>query len=266
MSIYEKTPGALIAQPGRTVSTFPSGLIRVDQSFMCTSAAASTHRASLVTGAVFPGDTAPSVDGLSIFQHPQETHTGDGLVEFKVSAYGITDAKPSYTLKPTRTGYNMTTAPGVTSYSVWGGSGTMAVRIGGDALAALRDELYLDPDFLLPFNINFTDKKWKVLSITEYGNNFRILERTRSLPGGKRGAGVWTYELEGRSRYYKITYSADGVTATGHCFAWIGEPDLNLDGKAREYGDFMEIDFTIRRVGYPVENAPGLHPDPLTSP
>ena len=38
MKIYESTPGGLYAQPGRTVTTFPSGLIRVDQSYTCADA------------------------------------------------------------------------------------------------------------------------------------------------------------------------------------------------------------------------------------
>lgn len=40
MKIYENTPGGLYPQPGRTVTTFPSGLIRVDQSYVCADATA----------------------------------------------------------------------------------------------------------------------------------------------------------------------------------------------------------------------------------
>ena len=87
-TIYEQTPGILIAQPDRSVATFDSGLIRVDQTFVGTTQNAETHRATLAVGNDFPGDTSPGIDGLFIFPSPQETRTGDGLTTFMVSGYG----------------------------------------------------------------------------------------------------------------------------------------------------------------------------------
>jgi hypothetical protein len=88
MTIYEQNTGSLIAQPDRTVATFDSGLIRVDQEFICTTASAETNRATLAVGSTFPGDTSPAIDGLVIFPSPQESRTGDGLTKFMVSGYG----------------------------------------------------------------------------------------------------------------------------------------------------------------------------------
>jgi hypothetical protein len=45
--IYEKNAGELIPQGGRSVSTFPSGLVRVDQTFICSTPNVATHRANL---------------------------------------------------------------------------------------------------------------------------------------------------------------------------------------------------------------------------
>lgn len=87
-TIYEQTPGSLIAQPDRSVATFDSGLIRVDQEFVCTTESAETNRLSLAVGNSFPGDTSPGIDGLFIFPSPQESRTGDGLTKFMVSGYG----------------------------------------------------------------------------------------------------------------------------------------------------------------------------------
>ena len=90
-TIYEKTVGALIATPGRTVATFPSGLCRVDQKYVCTTANAATHRAALAIGNDMPdGNNAPAIDGLKIYPAPQEIERGDGFTEFMVSAYGRT--------------------------------------------------------------------------------------------------------------------------------------------------------------------------------
>jgi hypothetical protein len=79
----------LIAQPGRAVNTFPSGLVRVDQTYLGLTANASTHRAILAVGNDMPdGDTSPCIDGLKIFPEVQERRREDGWTEYIVSAYG----------------------------------------------------------------------------------------------------------------------------------------------------------------------------------
>jgi hypothetical protein len=89
--IYQKTPGGLFATGERTVSTFPSGLIRVDQTFICPTSDAATHRAALAVGNNMPGGSAPAIDGLKIFPEPQEKKRDNGFTEFIVSAYGRTN-------------------------------------------------------------------------------------------------------------------------------------------------------------------------------
>jgi hypothetical protein len=86
--IYQKTPGGLFATGERTVSTFPSGLVRVDQTFICPTSSAATHRAALAVGNDMPGGSAPAIDGLKIFPEPQEKKRDNGFTEFIVSAYG----------------------------------------------------------------------------------------------------------------------------------------------------------------------------------
>lgn len=80
---------SLIAQPGRAVTTFPSGLVRVDQTYLGLTANAATHRAILAVGNDMPdGDTSPCIDGLKIFPEAQERRREDGWTEYIVSAYG----------------------------------------------------------------------------------------------------------------------------------------------------------------------------------
>jgi len=80
---------ALIAQPGRSVSTFPSGLVRVEQSYMGLTVNATTNRATLAVGNNLPdGDSSPCIDGLKIFPEVQERRREDGWTEYIVSAYG----------------------------------------------------------------------------------------------------------------------------------------------------------------------------------
>ncbi len=91
--IYEQTPGALTAQAGRAVTTFQSGLVRVDQTYIGATADAATHRETLAMGNAMPdGNDAPSIETLSIYPGPQEIERTDGFTEFKVSAYGRTAA------------------------------------------------------------------------------------------------------------------------------------------------------------------------------
>lgn len=88
--VYQQTAGALVPQASRTVATFTSGLVRVDQSFICPTTAEATHRASLAVGSEFPGDSTPALNGLKIFPDVQEIRRGDGFTEFRVSGYGST--------------------------------------------------------------------------------------------------------------------------------------------------------------------------------
>jgi hypothetical protein len=88
--IYQKTPGQLIAQGDRTVSTFPSGLIRVDQSFICATADAASQRALLQVESNFPGGNEPAIDGIYVYPEIQEKRQSDGFTEFIVSGYGRT--------------------------------------------------------------------------------------------------------------------------------------------------------------------------------
>jgi hypothetical protein len=79
----------LIALPNRTVQTYPSGLVRVERSYVCRKADAGRNRSKFQVGDYLPNDDgAPAIDGLYIFPAAQETVRDDGFVEFRVSAYG----------------------------------------------------------------------------------------------------------------------------------------------------------------------------------
>ena len=82
----------LIALPNRTVQTYPSGLVRVERSFVCRKADAKKYRQQIITGARMPQDDMDvAIDGLFIFPDAAETARDDGFVEFRVTAYGRTN-------------------------------------------------------------------------------------------------------------------------------------------------------------------------------
>ena len=79
----------LIVLPGRSVQTFPSGLVRVDRTYACRAADAGRFRQQFAVGSPLPfDDGTPSIDQMSIFPEPQEERGDDGFVRFRVSAYG----------------------------------------------------------------------------------------------------------------------------------------------------------------------------------
>ena len=90
-TIYEKTTGSLIKTADRSMTSFPSGLIRVDQVYVGKSDDESTHRAALSYGAAMPNQNdTPAIDGMYIFPEVQESRDGSGLTKYQCSGYGRT--------------------------------------------------------------------------------------------------------------------------------------------------------------------------------
>lgn len=89
--IYQKAPDALIPQGNRTVTTFPSGLVKVDQSFIGRTSLEGAHRQQFEIGSSFITESDPSFDGLSIFPAIQEKRMPHGFTEYIVTAYGRTN-------------------------------------------------------------------------------------------------------------------------------------------------------------------------------
>jgi hypothetical protein len=116
-TIIEKTTNGLYKHPERTVTTFPSGLVRIDQSYSCNNSAEATHRATLAVGNQLPEDDGyPAIDGAYIFPHCQQMRRGSGFTEFVASAYGRTTDKPSNYITRVLTIQNYLTATNVNSY------------------------------------------------------------------------------------------------------------------------------------------------------
>jgi hypothetical protein len=101
--VYITNDLLLIPQPGRAVTTFPSGLVRVDQTYFGLTEKQATHRALLAVGANMPdGDKYPAIDWpnsdgtnfeptLKIFPEVQESRREEGFTDYRVSAYGRTN-------------------------------------------------------------------------------------------------------------------------------------------------------------------------------
>ena len=87
----------LIALPNRTVQTYPSGLVRVERSYVCRKDEVAKFRNTIRVNELMPFDNGtPAFDGLYIFPEPQEIVRDDGFVEFRVTAYGRISEKSSF--------------------------------------------------------------------------------------------------------------------------------------------------------------------------
>ena len=74
------------------MQTFPSGLVRVERSFACRPEDAGRYRNALRVNEPMPfDDGAPAINGLFIFPEPQEQLRDDGFIEFRVTAYGLSN-------------------------------------------------------------------------------------------------------------------------------------------------------------------------------
>jgi hypothetical protein len=92
--IISYAPTGLFAGEERSVTTYPSGLVRVDQTYYCRIRDAASAREALTVGSPMPdGNNDPCTDGLFVFPQPQEKASGD-FIEFQVSAYGRTATTP----------------------------------------------------------------------------------------------------------------------------------------------------------------------------
>jgi hypothetical protein len=89
---YHGTTG-LIALPGRSVQTFPSGLVRIDRTYAIRKDRVTQAREELAVGNPLPLDEGePAIDGAFIYPAVQETQRDDGFYEFRASAYGRTQS------------------------------------------------------------------------------------------------------------------------------------------------------------------------------
>lgn len=173
--IYEQTPGALIATPGRTVNSFESGIIRVDRTYVCATSSAANYRDVLVLGGVAPDNNAyPTLDGLYIHPTPNEVERGDGFTEFRVSSYGrLTTSSPDILSNVRNHNQELfINNTGSIKYSVYEPSGTITLRY--DQVLNF-ESLNLPNDILMPFNLRLfetTSADYTFSSIVELGKPF----------------------------------------------------------------------------------------------
>jgi hypothetical protein len=76
-----------IEQGNKAISTYPSGLCLVQQSYIIRKVDEEIYRNEFVSGSTLY-IISPAVDGLYIFPEPQWRDSGNGFMEIAISAYG----------------------------------------------------------------------------------------------------------------------------------------------------------------------------------
>jgi len=242
MTIYETTPGALIATEHRTVSTFASGLCRVDQKYVCATSSAPVNRAILSVGSEFPdGDDDPAIDGLYIFPAPQEVRRNDGFTDFQVSAYGRTSTAAFIETAYAMTMYG-TSGDLRFKYSVWSITGSIAAPTGA---SVTYGSLGLDPDLITPFGFILTaHPEYQTDTITQTDYIVGIWEFSTS-PAGD-GTNTTSYQTNVPRRKYHVTFKdANGPVGTT-IDVWVYDPNLDVRA-SRYFGKWTEIEFSASR-------------------
>jgi hypothetical protein len=231
--IYEKNAGELIPQGGRLVSTFPSGLIRVDQTFICSTPNVATHRANLKIKEDFLGGSEPAIDGLYIYPEVQENRRGDGFSELIASGYGRTADTLQNIRKQVFTGTLQRTSGGISNvtnlfYSRNIINGFIAIK-DGDSLSV--EDLGLDDQLFVPFNLVNINDDYEIV-ITSIDFNYKSQTYID-----------WNGDL--RTRYFnKINfYSTQYGSEISFNFPW-GSPVIKVIN-SQNFGVFKELEISV---------------------
>jgi len=239
MTLYEQTAAALVANGDRSVTTYESGLCRVDQTYTCANANVATHRATLAIGETPPdGNDAPATDGLYIFPAPQEQRRPDGFTEFRVSAYGrVTTGLQNVMLSQRRANSS------IGAYSVWEVTGTICLPINENVTL---ETLALDDDLLIPFDfVLISNPALKTLTVEE----IETADTGPTIITGTASAGGKTFDITTigpRRRKFQVEMTADGTTVASTFTFWLSDPRIAITS-SRGFGSFMELEIQTQR-------------------
>ena len=207
----------------RTVTTFESGLIRVEQLYTCPAAAVATARPTIAIGSAMPdGNSDPAVDGLYIYPTPQEREDGS-ITEFIISAYGrATTAFENW--QPVIKTY----LTGGIYYSVYEISGSIAVPRGA---SLTYEDLGIDPVYAEPFNFATQNLDYSIVSV---------------IPSVPYPCNITNWDgtiITGQLINLTVTYDNGG--GTGTVIVSYVTPAIVLN-TSRNFGTFTELDITTR--------------------
>jgi len=235
ITLYEKTSGALVPSGERTVATYDSGLVRVDQTYICSHASAATHRAALIIGAAMPdGNSDPAIDGLYIFPVPQEVKKPDGFTEFRVSAYGrVKDVLQNVSVE------SREFSAGDLAFELKVTTGSIVLPAG---TALTSDVIGFDADSFDPYNFVYKSSYAWIVTISGIYDYRTLILRADAVSAFGSNSSNNDVPINVRARYFNII--ADGVVANEtheQGSVIILDPIWKIKSQ-RNFGRFSELD------------------------
>jgi hypothetical protein len=224
-TIYEKTTGSLIKTADRSITSFPSGLIRVDQVYVGKSDDESTHRAALSYGSAMPNQNdTPAIDGLYIFPEVQESRDGSGLTKYQCSGYGRTTEEYRELTRSRNSFLLPTNTANVTLQIVADNLQGIIVKRNGEGIQEGE--------------ITFSDEFLKLRSVTYYQypliRNISISEISVSE----------TFPIV---RGYLARFDTTDPALIEQIF-YVADPFIGITAQ-RNFGEFVEYEFNAARQG-----------------
>jgi len=219
ITIYEKNEAGLVQTGDRSISAFPSGLIRIDQLFQGKTGEELTHRQILGYGLIMPGQTdSPAFDGIYIFPEVQESKDGTGFTKYQCSGYGRTTSNFREISR------NQITIPipqnGV-SVIVYNIIGTIVKR---RTEVLIIDDLNLDDSLLNPIFVSYLN-----FPLVEFQSVNEINATTRNPI----------------VRQYQAFFNTENPELTSVTF-YLQDPSVTITAQ-RNFGEFTEYEILLER-------------------
>jgi len=244
------TPIISYSQPGlfageeRSVSTYPSGLVRVDQTYYCRSRDAASARSALNVGSPTPdGNNDPCMDGLFVFPQPQEKTSGD-FIEFQVSAYGrTTDTATINDLEQSVVIANSTSGRVQCKFWKIAGSIVIPYNTGLD-----YEDLGLNEEIMAPFDVELVSyPSYEMHSVTLLSER-KLMDKIIYLTQMARQSSPLAQEaMEARIRkylrWYEVRFKNDGVIVPDFAPQILVKNPIIKATATRNFGRFTEISF-----------------------
>ena len=224
-TIYEKTTGGLVKTGDRSITSFPSGLLRVDQLYVGKSGEEPTHRALLAYGAEMPDqDDTPAIDGLIIFPQVQESRDGTGFTKYQCSAYGRTTEEFRELTRSRNSFLLPTNTIDVTLQIVCDNLTGTIVKRNGEVIE--EGEITFSDDFLKLRSVKYYQYPLiKNISITE-------VSVSEDLP---------------IVRGYLARFETSDIALQEQVF-YVADPFVTVTAQ-RNFGEFVEYEFNAARAG-----------------
>jgi hypothetical protein len=225
MTIYQASPPPW-RTGDRTIQTFPSGLLRVDHTYVVPTADISSHYAAFAAGQPLTDTSAPAIDGLFVFPDPTINEAGDGLSQINVSGYGRTSSDlRDITLTQITFPINSSIR-----FKAWEVRGRVVLPTGTPLTI---DSVTTQPEWLEPFDVFYLSDDWILQSLGQGSISYRSVAAASATAGESRN-----YALPVRA--YRATMLNTVTMQSANFVFTLRDPVWTIENQ-NSFGAFVEM-------------------------